>query len=38
MRFYCYYHFIENPDLNTNSPDPDHIPRSVASALGLHCF
>ena len=29
--------FIEIPVRNTNSVDPDQMPRSAASDLGLHC-
>ena len=28
--------FIEIPEINANSVDPDQTPRSAASALGLH--
>ena len=27
-----------NPELNTNSADPDQMPHSAASDLGLHCL
>ena len=30
--------FIEIPDFNANSADPDQTPRSAASDLGLHCL
>ena len=30
--------FIEVPVVNTNSVDPDQMPHSVASDLGLHCL
>ena len=29
--------FVEIPERNANSVDPDQTPRSVASDLGLHC-
>ena len=30
--------FIEIPEFNANSIDPDQTPRSAASDLGLHCL
>ena len=30
--------FIEIPLFNANKVNPDQMPRSVASALGLHCL
>ena len=30
--------FVEIPELNANSEDPDQTPRSAASDLGLHCL
>ena len=30
--------FIEIPVVNANSVDPDQMPYSAASDLGLHCF
>ena len=30
--------FIEMPVFTTNSVDPDQMPRSTASDLGLHCL
>ena len=30
--------FTEIPVLNTNSADPDQMPYSAASDLGLHCL
>ena len=30
--------FTEIPVLNVNSVDPDHMPCSVVSYLGLHCL
>ena len=30
--------FIETPELNANSVDPDQMLQSVASDLGLHCL
>ena len=35
LRFPC---FSENPILNANSVDPDQMPHSAASDLGLHCL
>ena len=35
---YYYHYFIEIPVLNANSVDPDQIPHSAASDLGLHCL
>ena len=32
------YHFIEIPEFNANSVDPDQIMCSMASDLGLHCL
>ena len=37
VTFYCYC-FIEIPVANANSVDPDQMPHSVASDLGLHCL
>ena len=31
-------YFVEIPELNANSVDPDQMPHSVASDLGLHCL
>ena len=36
--YYYYVCFIEIPDLNANSVDPDRTPRSAASDLDLHCL
>ena len=30
--------FIEIPEFNANSVDPDQTPRSAASDLGVHCL
>ena len=30
--------FIESPVFNAKSVDPDQMPHSVASDLGLHCL
>ena len=30
--------FYRNSKLNTNSVDPDQMPHSVVSDLGLHCL
>ena len=30
--------FVEIPELNANTVDPDQMPRSAASDLGLHCL
>ena len=30
--------FTENPVVNANSVDPDQMPNSAASDLGLHCL
>ena len=30
--------FVEIPVFNANSADPDQMPHSVASDLGLHCL
>ena len=37
-RFLFLSHFEEISELNVNSVDPDQIPRSAASDLGLHCL
>ena len=33
-----YYYFIEIPVFNANSVDPDQMPLSAVSDLGLHCL
>ena len=39
VSFYYYYIcFIEIPVINANSVDPDQMPHSAASELGLHCL
>ena len=36
--FLLLLYFIENPAFNVNSVDPDQMPHSAASDLGLHCL
>ena len=38
VSFYYYYLLIGIPVVNANSVDPDQIPHSAASNLGLHCL
>ena len=38
VSFYNYHSSIEIPVFNTNSVDPDQMPRSAASDLDLHCL
>ena len=35
---FFYYLIIEIPVLNTNSVEPDQLPHSAVSNLGLHCL
>ena len=36
--YYCYYCFVEISEFNANRADPDQMPHSAASDLGLHCL
>ena len=37
-QFLLFLCFIEIPVINANSVDPDQMPHSMASDLGLHCL
>ena len=38
MASFYYYHVLYKSEFNANSVDPDQMPHSAVSDLGLHCL